>query len=475
KNSPVLTNDFLIKFYKSLLSHGRHIMNNLEYGPLNSNHYLSDLVGLVYLGILFPEFKEAKKWRNFGIKELIKEMKKQVHSDGVDYEASTSYHRLVTELFLSATLLCQKNGIEFPSWYLKRLEKMIEYIIYYTTPNGSAPVLGDNDNGRLQKLETQEINDHKSLCSTGAVLFNRADFKNTAGKFYEESFWLLGETGLNKFNTLKAPTDNLSSKPFSSGGSYIMRKNNLYMIIDGGDSGMKGTGGHGHNDLLSFELYAYDKTFIVDPGSYVYTPYPEERFYFKSTQAHNTVVVDDKEIARFNGFWGLKNDAQPKIHKWKNTEQYDFFDAEHSGYQRLTPPVIHRRQVYFNKIKSYWVIKDILNGKGKHKLNLYFHLTPLKSIRNPKNKLMVYTQADQGANLAIIPLETENLTLEIMEGWISPGYGVKTKAPVIKYIKETTLPAQLITILAPYREQYFSMDLLINIKEEINEFYGSIL
>ena len=149
KDSRAFTDDFLIKFLKSILLHGRHIMANLERGwsGINSNHYLSDIVGLVYLGLVFSEFKEAKKWREFGIKELVKEMKKQVYPDGVDYEGSVSYHRLVTELFLSATLLCLKNGITFPGWYMERLEKMIEFVMYYTKPNGSSPQIGDNDDG----------------------------------------------------------------------------------------------------------------------------------------------------------------------------------------------------------------------------------------------------------------------------------------------------------------------------------------
>ena len=63
KDSLQVSREFLLKFLKSLLVHGRHIRSNLErnWRGVNTNHYLSNLVGLVYLGVMFPEFKEAKK------------------------------------------------------------------------------------------------------------------------------------------------------------------------------------------------------------------------------------------------------------------------------------------------------------------------------------------------------------------------------------------------------------------------------
>jgi len=204
-DSQSLTKEFKIEFFKSLFLHGRHIINNLEFGHIRGNHYLSDIAGLTYLGILFQETKEGKKWLEKGLTALKEEMKFQVHPDGVDFEGSISYHRLVTELFLSATLLCLKNDIDFPQWYMDRLEKMIEFVMYYTKPDGTAPQIGDNDDGRLHILSNYGNGnrlDHRYLLSVGAVLFERKDFKQAAGEFHEEAFWLLGEEGLNSFEGL---------------------------------------------------------------------------------------------------------------------------------------------------------------------------------------------------------------------------------------------------------------------------------
>jgi len=205
-DSQSLTKEFKIKFFKSLFLHGRHIINNLEFGQIRGNHYLSDIAGLIYLGILFQETKEGKKWLEKGLSALKEEMKFQVYPDGVDIECSISYHRLVTELFLSATVLSLKNGIDFPPWYMNRLEKMIEFVMYYIKPDGTAPQIGDNDDGRLHILSNYgnwNRLDHRYLLSVGAVLFKRQDFKDAADEFHEEAFWLLGEEGLKKFDNHK--------------------------------------------------------------------------------------------------------------------------------------------------------------------------------------------------------------------------------------------------------------------------------
>jgi hypothetical protein len=201
-DSESLTKEFKIKFFKSLFLHGRHILENLEFGRIRGNHYLSDIVGLVYLGILFHDTREGQKWLEKGLSALKEEMKVQVYPDGVDAEGSISYHRLVTELFLSTTLLCRKNGITFPEWYMKRLEKMFELVMYYTKPDGTAPQIGDNDDSRLHILANYgnwNRLDHGYLLSVGAVLFKRQDFKDAAGVFQEEAFWLVGEEGLNSY------------------------------------------------------------------------------------------------------------------------------------------------------------------------------------------------------------------------------------------------------------------------------------
>ena len=244
----------------------------------------------------------------------------------------------------------------------------------------------------------------------------------------------------------------LNSKAFAKGGFYIMRHNDLYMIIDCVPADPKAPSGHKHNSRLSFELFAGDKSFIIDPGAYIYTADKEMRNLFRSTKYHNTVVVDDKEQNRFeeDKLFAMNFDAAVNVNGWLVTENYDLLDAEHNGYSRLN--VAHRRQIYFNKVEKYWVIKDMLTGEGgyKHKFDLYFHFAPM-DLKKEKDELVIETGNKNGANIAIVPLETEGIKMAIENGWVSYNYGTKVEAPIVKYSKTAEVPAEFVTCIATGR------------------------
>ena len=100
----------------------------------------------------------------------------------MSYERSTNYNRLVLELIIVPVLLLKVTH-EIPQdiWY--RLEKMFEFIMYCLKPDGTAPIIGDQDDGRLLPFGAEETIDYRYLLSLGALLFNRPDFKHYGNGF----------------------------------------------------------------------------------------------------------------------------------------------------------------------------------------------------------------------------------------------------------------------------------------------------
>ena len=481
------------KFLKCLFLHGRFIRGNLEIRlndqgeRITGNHYLSNIVGLIFLGIFFNHTKEGKSWLEFGLGEFMREMELQVYPDGVDFESSIPYHRLVLELFVSPAILCKINDIDLPLTFWERLEKMFEFVMYYTKPDGTAPQIGDNDDGRLHILANYgnwPRLDHRYLLSIGATLYNHADFKNAAGEMHEEALWILGAEGVAKFNAIDKKIIPMTSKAFVDGGFYVMRHHTLYMMITCSPNNPNLPSAHRHNHSLGFDLYIDNQTFLVDPGSYIYTANPEWRNIFRSTSSHNTVSIDGQEQNSFFLFpkqlFSMQSDAVITVNEWNVTDEYDFFDAQHNGYERLPEPVIHRRQIFFHKQERYWVIKDILIGVGEHTFELYFHFAPMeigfftmnKNVLNRAKKIyhqliddtirldnsfVVATRNADGANLFIIPFKTNTLSVDILDGWVSSsGYGIKERASIVKYSKITQCPTEFLTLLLPVSERQSS-------------------
>lgn len=433
------------KFIKSLWAHGWFIARNLERNKINSNHLISDLAGLFAVGIFFQNSKTGKMWRDSAINSLFDEMRVQVLDDGVDYEKSISYHRLVLELFSYSYILAELNGISIPEDIRTRWEKMFDFVSAYIKPDGTAPQIGDTDDGMFYKLSTPKVLedetyspflDHRYLLCIGSVIFSRPDFAHVSERFSEEAFWLLGNEAVGKFDELLNAKAHLpESRAFEASGFYIMRSGSQYAIIDAGDNGMLGLGAHAHNDLLSFELCVNGETLIVDPGTYVYTMDPDLRNKFRSTEYHNTVMVDGEEIHPINKKWlfGLPNAGKAMVLNWETNGDKIIFEAQHDAYARLKDPVIHKRKITFDKSGKKWSVEDSFECKGEHRFESSLHFMPGINLAINQGTNICLKLTSKTAKHTILTENTANSNIQaiIEDYYYAPAYGRKYSAKVV--------------------------------------------
>lgn len=453
-NSSAVTNEFLTTVLASLLSHGRHVFENLEIrnDGITTNHYLADLVGLLFLGLCLPESQETDHWRRFALQELTKEMDAQVLLDGVHYESSLSYHRLVTEMFLSSAALCRQHDQALPQPFWSRLERMCEFVAAYTKPNGLAPQIGDGDNGRLHILSgygTSDTRDHRHLIAVGAILFERADWWASTGPLWIEGLWFGG----SQLPRWQQPTSLGSLMPKSSafpdGGFYIMRQNKDYVLYNCNPVGTKGIGTHKHNDLLSLEVHLGGEDLIVDPGSFLYTSNPEAYNSARSTTVHSTVMVDGAEQNRFlpNKLFVLHADARLKVLSWESDHGCDSISAELNGYTRVKDLVTHRRTVTFTgdtgQVEILDHFSDPVGRSASHKLIWTFPFAP-GCVVEPDKDGWIITAPRQHVRLSApyCDLMGQALSIDskIEQGWVSVGYGVREQAPILRWRWEGAIP-----------------------------------
>jgi len=427
---------------RSLYLHGEFIATHLETSDVNGNHYLCDGVGLVFLGTFFGRTAGGRRWLALGHRIVVDEMALQVSADGVDFEKSTAYQRLVLESFLTAYLLLERHGESVPEAAWRRLERMLEYVAAYTKPDGHAPLIGDADDGRVQKLGLQPINDHRYLLAVGAERFSRTDFKQTAARFWPEAFWLRGPAASDRFAATPAAAGTVS-RAFPDGSVFVLQAPDSHLVVDCGEVGMNGRGGHGHNDILSFELWLGGANLITDCGAYLYTASTEWRNRFRSTAFHNTLQIDDEELNRFLGpdaLWQLHDDARPAGVAWRFGEAVDRLVASHTGYDRLASPVRVERAFGVARDRAVVGIADTATGAARHRLTWRFHLDPAIEPRLVDSQTVVLHHAGGTALFALVD-GPDGVTMRVEDGWVSPSYGVKHPTHVIVIDGVTTLPA----------------------------------
>ena len=170
----LLDDKFMLIFTDSIHRHAQFIANHLEHKEgAAGNHYLFDLVGLLFATNYLSKKDETTHWKQFAENELEKEFHKQFFADGGNFEGSTTYHCLSAEAMLYATALMLRNGRKLSQDYINLLYKTVNFIKAVMKPNGEIPQFGDNDSGRLFKLNNEDDNllNYESLLAGFAGLF----------------------------------------------------------------------------------------------------------------------------------------------------------------------------------------------------------------------------------------------------------------------------------------------------------------
>jgi hypothetical protein len=407
--------------------HGAHIERNLEFSYLgNSNHYLSDLVGLLWLGLMLPELRAGNRWLKFGAREMLREMDKQILPDGAHSECSTGYHRYVLELLLYSLLLVRFNeervNKEYWSELWPKLRSMLEYVRVYLRPDGRAPLIGDSDSGQVLPIVHRTGDDHAYVLALGATVLNDSKFKIPGSGLSEELLWIFGATGVRDYQALREGPP-AKSTAFRDVRTFVLREDDAYCLLNASGVGLNGRGSHRHNDALSIEVSACGTAFIVDPGTYVYTADLHERQLFRSTAYHSTVQVDEREQrTTVEGKpFRIGDEGNGNAVFMKDDEERSELMSWHTHDQEK---LSHQRYVVFYRRDKYWLIQDEITGGGIHEFSFRFHFAPGLEVTLGSNGIVEASHHETGAKLLIMA-EGFNARPKLEARFSSRDYGAK--------------------------------------------------
>lgn len=410
--APLLEKDeeFATQLRRSLFIQTAFLERHLEYDLLN-NHLLENGRALLFAGMFFSG-RAAERWHRTGETILLDGLEHDFLPDGGHDERSPMYHQAMLEMYEEVAAVLEANGRAVPPLLQDRLPELRQWLSQVCHPDGQIALLND--------------------AAFGVVRPASEALQGTA-----------------------RPRDGLCAMPAS--GYFTIRNNDDFLIFDCGPLGPDHQPGHGHCDALSYELSIAGRRMVVDSGVSTYHGELDWRTYYRSTRAHNTLVVDGAEQSEIWDRFRVARRAQAIDPRWSDRDPNLFYvSGAHSGYQRLPGNVVHRRWVCW-VAQRFWLVCDYVAGQGNHKLESFLHFHPdavvMRTPTGPPDRRPGAVRRD-GVLLQVAPFGEQSVTTQHgegspIQGWYAPEFGVAEKNHVWGFCFEGMLPSWMGYVLAP--------------------------
>jgi hypothetical protein len=409
--SPLLTVDDHLRVYKAALEHARYLLRHDGGQFFPANHQMGHLVALEVITATFPEWKEVAQWRPYLQRLLLQHLERDTFPDGGTVDTATGYGLWITsDLYTHACLYARDAGLDLGEAWRQRLEKMYEWCLQITTPDGGRLAVGD-DHFHVGQGDAWGAS---SMGYKGALLFERPDF-----------LWFASRPGAPPLSA--AEKDSVAREVCGDRARRAMAKvaritprEPAFRSVNLPDTGMTvlrsdwtpqavylfvnhHRGGHCHKNQNDFSLVAYGRYFLTDPGMpHTFSDNRWQDWYVK-TLAHNTVMVDEQDQDYGVGDRGRFFTSAP----------VDFLSVTHDCYKRLGIAG-HQRSVLFIK-DHLFLIDDCLTGTGRHQFSWLAHFQPM-ALRMDARQGLVQTEGG-GPGLTIVVSHPGDLAFTQAAGW----------------------------------------------------------
>ena len=387
------------------------------------NHILVSAVCAVTLSLAFRNTRSTRILEK-ACKLLHSEIKHQFRLDGGNFESSSNYHRYSLEaiLFLFAVVnsldeecipdcllkLKQDNEI------LERVDRAIGLSNSFTERFRSSPRIGDQDDARVffyKDYFNWEPTDHSYLVEMYEIIFSkRFESPRTEGKegiVYPDSGLCIYSNSSYSICLYSTPVDRLA-------------------------------GGHTHCDKCSMILDVGGFPVFVDSGTGTYIPDPELRNQLRSTEAHNTVSIDEIEQMEIDPtkVFMIPGPLDTVVSMKEGEDVIEFY-ASHSGYCRRENLNTVERRIWC--LGDRINVTDLINGTGEYAVTVNFVVHPAIEIESCKERISLSADLNELCTV-LIPSNTK-YKLERVP--FSERYGDIQETYRISFTRNLELPASL--------------------------------
>jgi len=385
------------------VDHARHVDRRLSLYSSAGNHTIAEATGLLYAGVLLPEFPGAAAWRETGRRLLRAEAARQVDADGGGLEQATWYLLFIADLLGLAQALLAHRGEPPEPAVDAAVARSRAFLNTLATGPLDLPRIGDADDGHALAPGLR-----LSWVPAGAAPAQRS--------------W---------------PTTGLSLVRFGGADRLVFLHNPL---------GMAPGFGHGHADCLSLVFRWAGADLLTDPGTYLYGA-GEHRRYFRSAAGHNTATVDGADPAEQAGAFLWRKPYQARLVYSRFEHDGAWLLASHDGY--AARGLTHWRGVVY-RAGRYLAVWDHFDGPADADVRLHWHLgCPARAVDLHRGRLLL-----EPAGGRPVPVEISGgslslgagLTAPTLLGWRSPRYGALEPCPVVEVRVTPAVPRRVWTV-----------------------------
>lgn len=298
-----LDTSFRRELEESIFQQYVYLSQHLEKDILG-NHYFENLKTLVLCALFFGDVQAFPIY----VREFRTECREEILPDGMHFELSPMYHKIVLEGLLRVTAALREA--QMPDAQLEQMAlDMLTAVFSMEYGLSRTPLFNDSGDNVAKSLD-------------GLL----AAAKNHLGLIPNQK------------------------EALPQSGYYFFEKGPWRLIVDAGAAGPDYIPGHSHCDAMSFELFRDGEPYLVNCGTYAYQC--ARRHWFRSTEAHNTVQAAGFEQSEIWSTFRLARRSKTRVQEvLENGLRMDMTD--YKGNQI-------RREILLNP--DYLTIKDRAEG-----------------------------------------------------------------------------------------------------------------
>lgn len=307
------------KLTDSIYQQYQYLMRTQELALL-ANHYFENLKTILICSLFFGEKEIYRKY----LDRFCGQINEQILPDGLHYERSILYHKIILE-------------------DLMRVYTALE---------------GREDAGKLLPV----IGRMAGALASVSRGFQKTPLFNDAGdNAAKDTASLLGAA-----RNLTGHSISDDQTVFAKSGYYKLYAGAKALLFDCGQTGPSYMGGHAHCDCLSFELSIGQKALFVNSGTYQYQG--KLRQFFRSSRAHNTVMIDEREQAEL---WG-EHRAARKLSSVKCRMEDQMVSGSFQSFYKDR----FKRCIRLTETCLEITDRIVANDRKKHCARQFFHIDP---------------------------------------------------------------------------------------------------